>query len=354
MDAEEDVQDFRLLPPGFDPTHVVMLLLRSERALHRCRPHPRKFPSYKVFLVHFLEGLPPLYEGGLDFQLLAEVSVCRAGIARVPANLFRIHPEKTPVHLDAVRQPGPFIEGVERKLLNERYPIHQDVVALGAELHVLRLLPSHDRPHIRLAHAHDPVRDALAGIAALEVVALLAIRLRDDVQRLLLPGREQLDILMLALHLPHLFQHLPQKIQQAAGDLPGLGLAVLPLLAVRQVCLLDIQELRPRTMDSQLAARLAHQVISLLHALPQQFLVGRIAHLALVAGRIREHRVQILHVRLPRRGKQVLQFLDLQLSGQLRRNVVQQFVVRQRMDRIDEYVTEQLVVDVPVFPSGVK
>ena len=232
VDAEEDVQDFRLLPPGFDPTHVVMLLLRSERALHRCRPHPRKFPSYKVFLVHFLEGLPPLYEGGLDFQLLAEVSVCRAGIARVPANLFRIHPEKTPVHLDAVRQPGPFIEGVERKLLNERYPIHQDVVALGAELHVLRLLPSHDRPHIRLAHAHDPVRDALAGIAALEVVALLA---------------------------------------------------------VRRVCLLDIQELCPRTMDSQLAARLAHQVISLLHALPQQFLVGRIAHLALVAGRIREH-----------------------------------------------------------------
>lgn len=123
---------------------------------------------------------------------------------------------------------------------------------------------------------------------------------------------------------------------------------MLPLFPVRQVRLLNIQELRPRTMDSQLAARLAHQVISLLYALPEQFLVSRITHLALIAGRIREHRIQILHVRLPSLRQKVLQFLDLQLPGQLRRNVVQQFVVRQRMDRIYEDVTEQLVVDVPV------
>jgi len=44
----------------------------------------------------------------------------------------------------------------------------------------------------------------------------------------------------------------------------------------------------------------------------------------------------------------LLQFLDLQASGQFRSNVIQQFVVRQRMRRINQDVTEQLVVDVPV------
>ena len=44
----------------------------------------------------------------------------------------------------------------------------------------------------------------------------------------------------------------------------------------------------------------------------------------------------------------LLQFLDLQASGQFRSDVIQLFVVRQRMRRINQDVTEQLVVDVPV------
>ena len=59
VDAEEDVQDFRLLRPGLDPLQVVVLFLCAERALHRCRPHPGKFLSDKVFpFFSSLNGLP--------------------------------------------------------------------------------------------------------------------------------------------------------------------------------------------------------------------------------------------------------------------------------------------------------
>ena len=42
VDAEEDVQDFGVLGPGFDSLQVIMLLLGAERALHRCRHHSGK------------------------------------------------------------------------------------------------------------------------------------------------------------------------------------------------------------------------------------------------------------------------------------------------------------------------
>ena len=59
VNAEEDVQDFRQLRPGLDPPQVAVLFLCSERALHRCRPHPGKFLSDKVFpFFSSLNGLP--------------------------------------------------------------------------------------------------------------------------------------------------------------------------------------------------------------------------------------------------------------------------------------------------------
>ena len=58
VDAEEDVQDFRQLRPGLDPPQVVVLFLCAERALHRCRPHPGKFLSDKVFPFPFLAERP--------------------------------------------------------------------------------------------------------------------------------------------------------------------------------------------------------------------------------------------------------------------------------------------------------
>ena len=153
---------------------------------------------------------------------------------------------------------------------------------------------------------------------------------------------------MLPIHLPYLFQYLSQQVKQPARHLPGLTLRMPPLLAVCQVGFLNVQELRPRAVDPQPPASLAHQVVGLLDAFPQQLLICRIAHVALITGRIREHRVQILHVRLPCLRQAVLQILDLQLPRQLQRNVIPQLVVRQRMGRINHDVAEHLVKHVPV------
>ena len=68
------------------------------------------------------------------------------------------------------------------------------------------------------------------------------------------------------------------------------------LYPVCQVCLLHVNELCSRMMDSQALAQLAHRLVTLLYPLPQQLRVRRIPHLALIAGRIRVHRIQILQI----------------------------------------------------------
>ena len=76
--------------------------------------------------------------------------------------------------------------------------------------------------------------------------------------------------------------------------------------------------------------------------------VIRISHLALIAGRIRVHRVKILHVWLPHLRKQVLLLLDLQLADEFHHNIIQQLVVRQRPRRIYYHIAEHLVANVAV------
>ena len=102
VDAEEDVQDLRLLLPRLDPPHRVMLLLGPERAFHRRGPHPRKLLAHIVLIFLPLGRPTPLDKRGLDAVLLAEVAVVRAGIARIAAHLLHVHPEQAPMHLDAV------------------------------------------------------------------------------------------------------------------------------------------------------------------------------------------------------------------------------------------------------------
>ena len=77
------------------------------------------------------------------------LKIVEGDIVGLPPFGGRKHPEQPLVHLDTVRESRPFIEGVERQFLNERDPIHQDVVALGSELNILCFLASHDRSHIR-------------------------------------------------------------------------------------------------------------------------------------------------------------------------------------------------------------
>ena len=261
VDAEEDVQDLRLPLPCLDPPHRVMLLLGPERAFHCSGPNPRKFLAHIILLLLPLGRTAKLDKRGLDAVLLAEVAAVRAGIARVAAYPLHVHPEQAPVHLDAVTEPRPLVEGVERQLLDERDPVHHDVVALRTELDIFHLLAPDNGPHVRLRHAHYPVGDALPAVAAVEVVALLAVHLGDDVDGLPLPDGQQLTAVMLALHPADLLQHLPEQVQQAARHLFGLGVAVLALLAVRQVGLLHVEEFRPRATDTHASACLAHDPV---------------------------------------------------------------------------------------------
>ena len=152
MNAEEDVQDLRFLLSGLDPTQGVMLLPRSEGSLHRRRSHSRKFLSLKVFLPFLLRALAFLDKGCLDAITCAHLTVGITGITRVTAYLLHVHSEQPLMHLDAVSQPCTLVEGVEGQLLNERYPVHQDVVALGSELNTLHFLASHDWPHKLMAN----------------------------------------------------------------------------------------------------------------------------------------------------------------------------------------------------------
>ena len=123
------------------------------------------------------------------------------------------------------------------------------------------LCTSHDWPHVRLVHTHYPVRNAFAGISAPKVVVLLTVHLRDDVKRLFLSVREQFNSFMLTFHLPNLLQYLPQQVQQPTRYLSGLTFRVLPLLAVRQIGLLNIQALRPRTVAPQTVLKVSHQTL---------------------------------------------------------------------------------------------
>ena len=114
VNAEEDVQDFRLLRPGLDPAQVIVLFLCSERDLHRGRPHPGKLLSDKVFLLLLLAERPSsLHERCLYPILLAVVSVVGSGITGVSSHFLCFNYEQPLMHLQAMYQPCILIEGIE-------------------------------------------------------------------------------------------------------------------------------------------------------------------------------------------------------------------------------------------------
>ena len=120
VDAEEDVQDFRLLCPGLDPPQVVVLFLCAERALHRCRPQPGKFLSDKVFSFLLLAERPSsLHEQCLYPILLAVVSVVSSGITGVSSHFLCFKSEQLLMHLQAMYQSCTLIDGIEGQFLDE-------------------------------------------------------------------------------------------------------------------------------------------------------------------------------------------------------------------------------------------
>ena len=169
-----------------------------------------------------------------------------------------------------------------------------------------------------LAETYYPAGDAFPAVIVPEMVLLLAVHPRDDLQIAFLSDNQQvICILMPPLNLTYLLQYLAEQVKQPACNLPRLVPAVLALFPVCQVRLLHVKELCPGTVDSQSAAQ-------------------------------RAHRVQIRHVRSPLVGEYALELLYLQLPCKFHHYVVQQLVVSQWPCRIYNHVAEYLVVDVAV------
>ena len=120
----------------------------------------------------------------------AQLPVGVAGIARIPSDFLRIHTEKPPAHLQAVRQPRPLVEG------------------------------------------------SVDGTDDFHVPSL------SGCQQVIRPR-------ILPLNPAYLIQYLPQKVKQASSYLPGLRLRASALLPVRKVGFLHVKVLRPRTVKHQ-------------------------------------------------------------------------------------------------------
>ena len=89
VDAEEDVQDFRPLRPGLDPSEIVVLFLGPERAFHRSCPHSGNLLSDKVFLLFLLTELTAsFYERCLYSVRLAVVPVFGSRVARISFSIL--------------------------------------------------------------------------------------------------------------------------------------------------------------------------------------------------------------------------------------------------------------------------
>ena len=236
------------------------------------------------------------------------------------------------VHLQAVRQPGSLIEGVERQFLNKGESVYQDVVAFRSELYYLQFLATHDRSHIGFTDTHYPVFHTFTRFIPVEMVLLLAIHPCDDSHITLLPDCQQIfHFYILPLHLAYFRQYLSQKVKQAPGYLPGLDIRMPALLPVCKICLFYIQILRSRSMQVHLFTQHAHDSIRLLYPLPQQLRIRRVAHLTLVAGCIRVHHIRLLQVWLPGTRQNTLLLLELQLVRQFCHNIIQQLIVCQGM-----------------------
>ena len=102
--------------------------------------HPSSFSQLLLLNIPCPQGI----------QQVAEIPVGCACIACVTTYLLCVHLEQPLVHLDAVLKPRTLTEGIEGELLDEGDAVNKDVVALGAKLHVLHLLATHDGSHVWL------------------------------------------------------------------------------------------------------------------------------------------------------------------------------------------------------------
>ena len=177
-----------------------MLFPGAEATLQASGPFPGEGGTKLLSLV-LVSGRPSLSnEGGVNPASRAVFTVGVGGVNGIGRHGFNARLEQALLQLDTLLQPGPLVESVKREVLDERDPVHLDVVDLGPELHASRLFPPDDGTGVVLVHAHDPA----AYLLPVKQSCLLVENFLDDRETLVATRDQSRFFPSPAKHLFHL------------------------------------------------------------------------------------------------------------------------------------------------------
>ena len=172
-----------------------MLFPSAEATLQASGPFPGEGGT-KLFSLILVSGHPSLSnEGGVNPTSRTVFTVGVGGVNGIGRHGF-----KALLQLDTLLQAGTLVESVKREVLDERDPVHLDVVDLGPELHASRLFPPDDGTDVVLVHAHDPI----AYLLPVKQSCLLVENFLDDRETLVETQGQSRFFPSLAKHLFHL------------------------------------------------------------------------------------------------------------------------------------------------------
>lgn len=177
-----------------------MLFPGAEATLQASGPFPGEGGT-KLFSLILVSGYPSLSnEGGVNPTSRTVFTVGVGGVNGIGRHGFNARLEQALLQLDTLLQAGTLVESVKREVLDERDPVHLDVVDLGPELHASRLFPPDDGTDVVLVHAHDPI----AYLLPVKQSCLLVENFLDDRETLVETQGQSRFFPSLAKHLFHL------------------------------------------------------------------------------------------------------------------------------------------------------
>lgn len=125
VDAEEDVQDFRPLCPGLDPSEIIVLILCLERAFHRSRHYSGKFHHYIVQQLIVCQWACRIYYHAAEY-LVVDVAVQLFQLFRAAES--RVHLQEHQGHFPFRRE-----ERLAPKLRPHAFPYQTEFICHLAE-----------------------------------------------------------------------------------------------------------------------------------------------------------------------------------------------------------------------------
>lgn len=342
--AEEYPKYLCGLGPGPYPPGAVMLLVVAEAALQAAGPFlrygPRQF--FPLFFVFAGPSLP--LEVGTDAVSGGEPPVPVGGVYGIAPGDLDLGPCQALYVQNGLSEPYALVEGVEGKVLDEPDAVELELVYLGTELHRLFLLAPYNGPDVGPVQADDAAHGAHAFV---------------EQGILLFPclfGRGPANILVRGKGKPVLFLHAVQfqgelfgQQQQCPCQRPAFLLGLPFHLAVGYVAPFPLQVPAAGHGGPLFPAYLFEQPVQPVGTFPEQFHVGGVPHMALVAGRVHGDGVPALHVRRPVAVEGLLQIADVELPRQFRADLAHYLEIVQAVGP-DVDAAEELPVQVAVEP----